>query len=139
MPLKKMADGRDGEVKRMLVIDLVVRRLVEYIAKIRIFKHEYATWLEQNLDPCNNRMKIWNVTQHVGTENCIRLSVLSHNLACQIFIKISLERSKAFIDGDLCHVSRWFYSQMTNSELRKLLQQDSVVAADLHHKWIMRW
>src|SRR2546428_725820 len=73
MPLKKIADGRHGEIKRMLVIDLVVRRLVEYIAKIRIFKHEYATWLEQNLEPCNNRMKIWNVTQHVGTQNCIRL------------------------------------------------------------------
>src|SRR5438445_192516 len=106
MPLKKMADGRHREVKRMLVIDLVVRRLVEYIAKIRIFKHEYATWLEQNLDPCNNRMKIWNVTQHVGTKNCIRLSVLSHNLACQIFIKIPLERSEERRVGKECR-SRW--------------------------------
>ena len=89
MPLKKMADGRHREVKRMLVIDLVVRRLVEYIAKIRIFKHEYATWLEQNLNPCHNGMKIRNVTKHVGTQNCIRLSILGHDFACQIFVKIS--------------------------------------------------
>src|SRR2546427_7715938 len=122
----------------MLVIDLVVRHLLEYIAKVRIFEHEYATWLEQNLDPCNNRMKVRNVAHHVRTQNGIRLSILGHDLACQIFIKISLERMKAFIDGNLCNVGRWFDSQMTNSDLRKMLQQDSVVAANLHHKCIMR-
>src|SRR3989442_12775894 len=139
MPLKKIADGRHGKVKRMLVIDLVVRRLLEYIAKIRVFKHEDPTWLEQNLDPCNNRMKVRNVTHHVGAQNCIRLSILGNDLACQIFIKISLERAKAFIAGDLCNVSRWFDSQMANADPRKMLQQDSVVATNLNHKWIMRW
>src|SRR5712692_11279913 len=139
MPLKKIADGRHGEVKRMLVIDLVVRRLFEYIAKIRIFKHEYAPWLEQSLDPCNNRMKIGNVTHHIGAQNRIRLSILGHDLACQIFIEISYLRSQAFIDGDLCNVTRWFDSQMANADLREMLQQDSVVAANLNHKWIMRW
>src|SRR2546428_725821 len=73
MPLKQIADGRHGEIKRMLVIDLIVRRLVEYIAKIRIFKHEYATWLEQNLEPCNNRMQFWVPTCCVTFHIFIRL------------------------------------------------------------------
>src|SRR3989442_10020103 len=139
MPLTKIADGRHREVKRMLVIDLVVRCLFEDIGKIRVFKHKYATWLEQTLDPCHNRMKVRNVTQHVGTQHCIRLSMRRDDLLCEIVIKKATHRLNACVRGDTCNVRRWFDSQMANADLRKMLQQNSVVAANLNHEGIMRW
>ena len=121
----------------MLVVDLIVGRLLDDVAQVRIFKGENAMRLEQLLNPGKDRVDVRDVAHHIGAEKRVGRAVLSENRLRPAAsskkrqtVRIPLARatSATLADGST--------AQVANAGLRKMSQHDPVVAAHLDHERI---
>ena len=94
----------DREVEGMLVIDLVVRRFADDVAKVGILEHERARGLEQRAHARDDRVQIRDVTHHVCRRDHVGLPVLPEDLLREIGVEEARKRPDPFGPRDIGHV-----------------------------------
>src|SRR5437588_8673458 len=109
----------------MLIVDLVIRRLGDHVAEIRIFKYEEAVRFEQALYARRDPRQVGNMAHDVRCQDHIGTALLCSDFVGELVVEEGTECRYPLAPRDLCDIGRRLDSEVAQAAGFEVPQHDA--------------
>ena len=118
----------------MLVIELVVRGVLDHVAEIGLLEDEDTVILEQDVDRLGDGLYVGNVTDNIRGDDGVRIAMGLNDAFCCLRVQEGAECFDPVAARLRGGVVRRLNSKMARTGFGKVFEHGAVVASDLDHE-----